>query len=175
MYKVTVDTKLEKPNHQLGSPTGDRKVSVSRKSTLRTQWSSWLQAPLSSLFIVISHCDPLTPFLTLWRPPTITLFLLLPTNNPFKWLLYTWYRYLVSVLYWKMKTWPIPPKEGLKTYQTSQEWGSKPCGGLADKMVTPVRLRERKFSLFSWCPIPRTDEGTQGAWSQSHTLSGAHL
>lgn len=171
MYKVTVDTKLEKPNHQVGN----RKVSVSRKSTLRTQWSSWLQAPLSSLFVVISHCDPLKPFLMLWRPPTITLFLLLPTNNPFKWLLYTWYRYLVSVLYWKMKTWPIPPKEGLKTYQTSQEWGSRPCGGLADKMVTPVWLRERKFSLFSWCPIPRTDEGTQGAWSQSHTLSGAHL
>lgn len=80
MYKVTVDTKLEKPNHQLRSTTGDRKVSVSRKSTLRTQWSSWLQAPLSSLFVVISHCDPSTPFLTLWRPPTITLFLLLPTN-----------------------------------------------------------------------------------------------
>lgn len=37
MYKVTVDTKLEKPNHQVGSTTGDRKVSVSRKSTLRTQ------------------------------------------------------------------------------------------------------------------------------------------
>lgn len=80
MYKVTVDTKLEKPNHQVGSTTGDRKVNVFRKSTLRTQWRSWLQAPLSSLFIVISHCDPLTLILTLWRPPTITLFLLLPTN-----------------------------------------------------------------------------------------------
>ena len=78
--------------------------------------------------------QPFRCHLTLWPFNTISHAVETPNHNfifvathqyPFKWLLYTWYRYLVSVLYWKMKTWPIPPKKGLKTYQTSQEWGSR--------------------------------------------------